>query len=768
MARRARKNMAFRVKDPATGAVYEADTIEEFQQLQALFSDMAPAKRAPRSATRRTRAPSTRSTKPRKVKDPTAMISYGQAKSIGNSLGGFQMYCPTAFKSPDKVSHQQVLSAAGLTMGQANVIIDALKQAGLFGFNRDPMRVAEAQAIFTRASGFRCPIPAPQSAVAAKNPRATYTVMWSHSSGKKGKVMGLPGSESIGFSRHKDHTGKYEPLQMVKARVGKHVGQIRRMGFKDILVLNSKGDEVPMNQFTQAWKSVSAKGIRVNPSRKPPYANWTSDPEYSYDQFYRANPKKLKASRGKWKHVGSAPDLGDGDIGDKWKTPSGQELWVYESGGEAFLSGPGASVVSMDFPPTHVRKAMKARSTQSGVFSHLDKFYRANPKAKGNRSGRGESPRSKYLKPSTRSWPVGDLQHAEIALQYMTAGRGNRSEYPKYIRQMAKIWPVDEQPHLWYMYDRNRKNIAQMAGKAVPTLKQLGGSNSRQNPKLAPSPFIGKASYYEQPANAGFYTPETFPYGQAGRPAVYKVGKKNPRQAAPWVGVAADQYGEAYKGFETKSAALKWAGGDEDDVLKGPLDVGTGWLGIGQEAHMPYEETGTFYGKANPNELQRLIQLTSPAAARKNGRLTGTRATYPPEFGSGLSHIEWTLTEAGGTSQKGLIDYIKWTSSNKPKQIGWTEAHRKKMLSLAKAEASRRSKRPGSMIAKSTGKYGYRLLTKSQARMAAATSAIRASEKREKKPVKLAPWQREADKLGIDRHFRKKVDVMRDIAAAKM
>ena len=62
--------------------------------------------------------------------------------------------------------------------------------------------------------------------------------------------------------------------------------------------------------------------------------------------------------------------------------------------------------------------------------------------------------RSFYLKPSTKSWPVGDEQHALIALQYMTRGFGNRSEYPQLLERLLQRWPLDEHPRVAAAYKR--------------------------------------------------------------------------------------------------------------------------------------------------------------------------------------------------------------------------------------------------------------------------------------------------------------------------
>ena len=61
---------------------------------------------------------------------------------------------------------------------------------------------------------------------------------------------------------------------------------------------------------------------------------------------------------------------------------------------------------------------------------------------------RNSLPSSDFLKPQTRSWPVSDKRHAEIALNYMAWGRGNRSEYPKLVRRLFELYPPRQHPDL--------------------------------------------------------------------------------------------------------------------------------------------------------------------------------------------------------------------------------------------------------------------------------------------------------------------------------
>ena len=86
---------------------------------------------------------------------------------------------------------------------------------------------------------------------------------------------------------------------------------------------------------------------------------------------------------------------------------------------------------------------------------------------------RSRLPTSAFLKPRTRSWPVSDVNHAHIALQYMNMGRGNRSEYPALIRSLAKHWPVDQNPDIWQDYISKKSKIEAKCGCIMPTIGSL-------------------------------------------------------------------------------------------------------------------------------------------------------------------------------------------------------------------------------------------------------------------------------------------------------
>lgn len=84
--------------------------------------------------------------------------------------------------------------------------------------------------------------------------------------------------------------------------------------------------------------------------------------------------------------------------------------------------------------------------------------------------------RSFYLKPETQSWPAGDEQHALIALQYMTRGFGNRSEYPRLLERLLQRWPLDKHPRVAAAYKRLLPKIEEkrMTARRNPDPSRVG------------------------------------------------------------------------------------------------------------------------------------------------------------------------------------------------------------------------------------------------------------------------------------------------------
>jgi len=102
---------------------------------------------------------------------------------------------------------------------------------------------------------------------------------------------------------------------------------------------------------------------------------------------------------------------------------------------------------------------------------------------------RAALPASDFLVPRRRKWPVSNKEHANTALQYMTRWKG--LEASELIRNLAKKWPVDQNPELWKRYNRLKPKIEKQCGCKVPSLSELKGG--RRNPRRNPNPGAAEA-----------------------------------------------------------------------------------------------------------------------------------------------------------------------------------------------------------------------------------------------------------------------------------
>jgi hypothetical protein len=103
-------------------------------------------------------------------------------------------------------------------------------------------------------------------------------------------------------------------------------------------------------------------------------------------------------------------------------------------------------------------------------------------------------PAADFLKPETRSWPVSDKRHAEIALQYMAWGRGNRAEYPKLLKRLFELYPPDKYPDL----AQRAKRLKLMMSRSNPFSMHV-----RHNPAPAASAEITTARFPSKCARCG-------------------------------------------------------------------------------------------------------------------------------------------------------------------------------------------------------------------------------------------------------------------------
>ena len=143
--------------------------------------------------------------------------------------------------------------------------------------------------------------------------------------------------------------------------------------------------------------------------------------------------------------------------------------------------------------------------------------------------------------PKQRKYKSGKLNlrsphYSHMKLAHFGMSQKQQAAFLKEIQEQggdraAVVPDLDDNPGWKAFLPSWTEHDAKEALKVARSKYGLGSKNSRQcaigNPRLGPSPTIGHAQYYRQPTNAGPYTPQTFPYGYGGRPATYKVAKKN-------------------------------------------------------------------------------------------------------------------------------------------------------------------------------------------------------------------------------------------------
>jgi hypothetical protein len=200
------------------------------------------------------------------------------------------------------------------------------------------------------------------------------------------------------------------------------------------------------------------------------------------------------------------------------------------------------------------------------------------------------------------------------------------------------------------------------------------------------------------------------------------------------------------------------------------------------------------YGRRNPlahnnPSTERLITLSNFLArgARANaGELMGSTPRIPEEVmhlrtlrkrgaKGRLSAMEIELRDQSRTSDSGLLDYIRWLDTGKPKKLGWTKKQIKDYRALAMKEARRRVgiktsriiRHKGSKIGfglKRQSEYGEKWPERRRRRIMAEASERYHEAEREEWISRLRGWQLAAHDLGIPFVGRKKEAVLLDIA----
>lgn len=108
---------------------------------------------------------------------------------------------------------------------------------------------------------------------------------------------------------------------------------------------------------------------------------------------------------------------GDGPVGVRIKARS------HEDAIEAYLSGQ----LALENKGRDMRRTTRVpKSLPRSSRSAASRISGLGPKGIGRNRTR---------------WPIGDLYHAKLAIQYINAGRGDKKDYPTIIRNIRKHYP---------------------------------------------------------------------------------------------------------------------------------------------------------------------------------------------------------------------------------------------------------------------------------------------------------------------------------------
>jgi hypothetical protein len=288
---------------------------------------------------------------------------------------------------------------------------------------------------------------------------------------------------------------------------------------------------------------------------EPKLANWTSYPQYSYDQFYRPNTERVS-----W--TGEGVSSTSGTVATNNPGADCPTCGAYA--GEQCITNSGR--------PTRPHKARRnavGRSYPKGLYDYYS-FFEEHKDDRGRSAGWGARiPAGEYivsiragvgpasLVPRVYSTPGEvmpsplDYTEYEVALFDPT----KKDEYGRAkLVEVATIGgaePVTRDPVLrrYFSYFTEGSAAAYVPANVVAQLlADLGGSPARRNPTEIPaSAWPAKKVEWPVAKNAGPFLPEMFPYGQGGRPYTYAMN--NPAPSIDWYEEPGERWSESRKKY---------------------------------------------------------------------------------------------------------------------------------------------------------------------------------------------------------------------------
>ena len=263
---------------------------------------------------------------------------------------------------------------------------------------------------------------------------------------------------------------KHVLRNMGTAKLVEAVGKKGAMGKAAMAELDRRG-RGPDGKKTDSGIYAKQNGrARKNGRRRDSQvsANWTSYPEYSYEQFYRENPsKRARKNRRKAK-----------------KNPSKMIQWAIRNLG-AYDIG-----------------SMRVGGRTFKIFAE----------------GKG---RGWFVYSPTQDWIV------LVEDVPSRGGKWSRVKPRAYIKSRLESVRKGEKPVGIRVLDAQARDVdpSQWADlfDSEDEVPWLGDAHEAHGYALKNSGLkLGRAVYDEMPTNAGPYLPQIFPYGQGGRPATYK------------------------------------------------------------------------------------------------------------------------------------------------------------------------------------------------------------------------------------------------------
>jgi len=222
-----------------------------------------------------------------------------------------------------------------------------------------------------------------------------------------------------------------------------------------------------------------------NPSR-PRLANWTGYPEYIYDQFYRANPRR--GERGRLYRQARIFYWGD-----TWET---SDVFLRDDR-PGFKRAMQQTVAVLGEPTGFIWTSRNNPDRMAGWSQRMRRVdTRKMPVPRSIRRTSREAAEGLYVFPRERSFPIGDLYHAKLALIYAMSP-SHKSRRQRVLQAVIAYYPKYAWKE-WFL----RKMAEKRARKR----------RARKNPSAA----AARAKRMAVPMNAGPYTPGMYPYGSRG------------------------------------------------------------------------------------------------------------------------------------------------------------------------------------------------------------------------------------------------------------